>query len=103
MDFVILADHRVKLKESENKDKYLDLPREPKRLEHEGDNDSNCNCCARYNLQRISKETGRRGNNRACGDHPEYSIIKIGLNTKKSPGDLRRLAVTQTPVKKTIN
>ena len=27
------------------------------------------------------------------------SIIENGQNTKKSPGDLRRLAVTQTPVK----
>ena len=31
------------------------------------------------------------------GDHPNYSIVKIGQNTKKSPGDLRRL-VTQTPM-----
>ena len=27
-----------------------------------------------------------------------YSIIKISQNTEKSPGDLRKLAVTQTPV-----
>ena len=33
------------------------------------------------------------------GDHSNYSIIEIGLNTEKSPGDLRKLAVTQTPVK----
>ena len=26
-------------------------------------------------------------------------IIKIGQNTEKSPGDLRKLAVTETPVK----
>ena len=32
------------------------------------------------------------------GDHPDYNIIKIGQNTEKSPGDLRTLAVTQTPV-----
>ena len=32
------------------------------------------------------------------GDHPNY-IIEIGQNTEKSPGDLRRLAVTKTPVK----
>ena len=30
------------------------------------------------------------------GDDPNYSIIEIGHNTKKSPGDLRRLAITQT-------
>ena len=33
------------------------------------------------------------------GDHPNYSIIKNGQNTEKSPGDLRKLTVAQTPVK----
>ena len=33
------------------------------------------------------------------GDHPNYCIIEIGQNTGKSPGDLRRVAVTQTSVK----
>ena len=33
------------------------------------------------------------------GDHPNYSIIEGGQNTEKSPRDLRRLAVTQSPVK----
>ena len=28
------------------------------------------------------------------GDHSDYNIIKIGQNTQKSPGDLRRLAVS---------
>ena len=32
MDFAVPADHRVKLKESEKKDKYLDLTRELKEL-----------------------------------------------------------------------
>ena len=32
------------------------------------------------------------------GDHPNYSIVEIGQNTKKSPQDLWRIAVTQTPV-----
>ena len=32
-------------------------------------------------------------------EHPNNSIIENGQNTKKSPGDLRRLAVTQSPVK----
>ena len=31
--------------------------------------------------------------------HPNYSIVEIGQNTEKSPGDMRRLAVIQTPVK----
>ena len=32
------------------------------------------------------------------GEHPNYSIVEIGQNTEKSPGDLRKLAVTQTPI-----
>ena len=32
-------------------------------------------------------------------DHPDYSIIKIGQNIEKSPGDLRKIVVTQAPVK----
>ena len=35
---------------------------------------------------------------RTCRDHQNYSTVEIGQNTEKSPGDLRRLAVTQTPV-----
>ena len=31
---------------------------------------------------------------RTSGDHPNNYIIEIGQNTEKSPGDLRRLAVT---------
>ena len=34
------------------------------------------------------------GNKRVNGDHPNYNIVEIGQNTEKSPGDLRRLAVT---------
>ena len=36
---------------------------------------------------------------RTSGNHANYCIIEIGQNTEKSPGDLRRLAITQTPVK----
>ena len=32
VDFAVLADHRINLKESEKKDKYLDLARELKKL-----------------------------------------------------------------------
>ena len=39
VDFAVPADHRVKLKESEKKDKYLDLVRELKKetVKHESD------------------------------------------------------------------
>ena len=33
------------------------------------------------------------------GDHPNYYIVENGQNTEKSPGDLRKLAVTQSPIK----
>ena len=64
-------------------------------MEYESDGDTNCNWCTQYSHQRISTGTGGLGNKRTRGDHPNYSIIKISLNTEKSPGDLRRLAVTQ--------
>ena len=32
-------------------------------------------------------------------NHPDHNTTKTGLNTEKSPGDPRRLAVTQTSVK----
>ena len=48
----------------------------------------------------ISTGTGGFGNKRMTGDYPNSRIIGIGQNSKKRPGDLRRLAVTQTPVEK---
>ena len=46
VDYAIPADHRIKLKECEKKDKYLDLARELKKTkEHVGDNYTNCNWC----------------------------------------------------------
>ena len=47
----------------------------------------------------IIKRTERFGNNGTGGNCPNYSIVEIGQNTEKSPGDLRRLTVSQTPVK----
>ena len=65
-------------------------------MEHESDGDINCNWCTWYSHQRFSLGTGGLGKKRISGDNPNYSIIKIGQNTGKSPRDLRRLAVTQT-------
>ena len=47
----------------------------------------------------LLKDLGRFGSWRTCEDFPNDSIIENGQNTEKSPGDLRRVAVTQTPVK----
>ena len=60
-------------------------------MEHEGDSDISSNWRARYSHQRIDKGSGGLIND---------SIVEIGQNTKKSPGNLRRLAVTRVPVEK---
>ena len=96
VDFAVRADHRVKLKESEKKGKYLDFARKLKKLWNM--KVTNCNWCSWYSHQKIIKETEGLGNKRTSGDHPNYYIIENGQNTEKSPRDLRRLAVTQTPV-----
>ena len=100
MDLAGAADHRIKLKESAKKDKYLDLARELKKmLKHESDNYTNRDWCFWYSHPRIIKGTGGLGNKRTSGDHPNYYIIENGQNTEKSPGDLRKLAVAQTHVR----
>ena len=55
---------------------------------HVGDGGTNYGWCTWDNPQKIEE-------NRSFGrDHPVYSIIKIGQNTEKSPGDLKRPNVT---------
>ena len=94
MDFAVPANHRVKLKENEKKDKYLDLARE-----NERDVYTICNCYSWYSHQRINKGTGGLGNKRTIRDNQNYCISEIDQNTEKSPGDLRKPTVTQTSMK----
>ena len=101
VDFVVVADPRLKLKVSEKKDKYLDLARDLKKkktVENYDDNYTNHDWCFWYSHQRIIKGTGGFRNLWMNGYYPNYSIIDNGQNSGKSPGELRRLAVTQTPV-----
>ena len=49
-------------------------------------------------LQGLVRGPGRVGN-QTSQDHPNYSIVEVGQNTEKSPGDLKKLAITQPPVK----
>ena len=69
-------------------------------MKHKSDGAINCDRSTRYSHQRIDKGTRGRGNKRESRDHLDYSIVEIGWNTEKGPGDWRRLPVTQTPVKK---
>ena len=41
--------------------------------------------------KKIGERTGRLRNQKTCRDHLDYSIIKIGQKTEKSPGDLKKI------------
>ena len=50
VDFVVPANHRIILKESEKKDKYINLAREfEKAVEHESNDCANFDWCVRHN------------------------------------------------------
>ena len=52
VDFAVLADHRLKIKEIDERDRYIDLARELKFMERESYSITNCNWCTWSNLQR---------------------------------------------------
>ena len=66
---------------------------------HESVDCTNCDWCFWHSDWRIIEGPGGFGNWRTSGDHPNDSNIEDGQYTEKGPGDLRGLAVTQTPVK----
>ena len=99
VDFTVPVDRRVKSKESKIKDQYLDLAKRLKKLWNMkvtvipiviGALITVTNGLAQ-GLEDLKMRTTR--------NHTNNCFIKIGQNTDKSPGDLRRLVVTQTPVK----
>ena len=95
MSFAVLADNWVKLRGSEKRDKYLDLQENFKKtIEHESDQDTNCNMHVLYSPQKNFTGIGGLGNKRTRRDYPNYTIFEIGQNTRKSPRDLKRLAIT---------
>ena len=68
-------------------------------MDHEGDGGISCNRFTWNDFKMIGKGTGKIGNQKTSRNHPSYSFVKISQNIEKSPGDLRRIAVSQTPVK----
>ena len=97
MDFSISADHRVKVKENEKRDEYLDLARKlKKKLWNMKLMVISIVISALY--QKIGIGVRGFGYKRTSWNHPKYSIAEIGQNSKKSSGELRRLAVSHTPV-----
>ena len=102
MDIAVPGDLKVKLKETERRDKYLDLARElTKIVEKESNVYSNCNWST-YTvtewLIKRQKDLQKREIPNKSGNHPN-SIIEIGQNTEKSPKDFKRLGFPQTQVK----
>ena len=88
------------MKECEKKDKYLDLAREPKKLWNKKVKIIPIVIGAFGTVtKRFFKWTGVLGNWWKNGNHLNYNIIENGQNSENSPGDLRRLAATQTTVK----
>ena len=66
-------------------------------MTHESVGNTNCQWHARNSHQWICRWTGGLKNKRTSGEHLHYNIVVIDQNMK-SPGNLRRLAVTQNPV-----
>ena len=73
--------------------------RTEKAVENDGQRNTNLGRCIRNSHQEVGEETGVIGNQRENRNHLNYSMAEISENTQKSPGDLIRLAVTQSPVK----
>ena len=72
------TDHRVKLNESEKKNKYFDLARELKKLWNMKVTIIPIAVGVLGSHQKINKRTGGLGNKRTGGDHPNFCIIEIG-------------------------
>ena len=68
-------------------------------MEEEGDDDTNCVWYTLDSSQKISTRTEKIENKMTSRNNSDQSIIEIHKNSKKSPGELRRLFVTQTPVR----
>ena len=56
VDVPVPADHRVKIKESKKIDRYLDLARELKTMEHEGDGDTKSIWCTSNSTKVLKKQ-----------------------------------------------
>ena len=63
------------------------------------ESDTNYKWSDRNRLKKLIKEIVRVRNRKRCRGHLNYSMTKIDQNTEESPGDLRRLPVTQIPMK----
>ena len=96
--------HKVKIKESKKRDKYLDLVRELKMLWNMKVTVipivvGALGAIPKGLIKGLEIRLENKRTSRDTRDHQDYSIIKISQNTKHNPEDLRRLAVTQIQVR----
>ena len=94
MDFAVPVEQRVKGKRKKRQVLWPCL-RTKIAVKHQGDGDTNCKCRTLNGPQLFEKVTERVRNRRTNRDYPDYSIVEIGQNIEKSPGDMR----TQTSLK----
>ena len=106
MNFAVSVDHRVKLKESEKRDKYLHLGRELDKKNYGIEKVTVIPIVTAVlgeTHKRFGTVTGRLGRYRTSRAHLGYSNYNVHQNTEKGPADLRILAVTQTSEKPSAN
>ena len=97
VNFAVPDDRRVKIKENKKRKKYLHLT-----LKQQWKMEMTIIATVIGTFGRSLKATkgdGKAGNRRTNWDHPDNSVVGIDRNKEKNSRDLRRLAVTQTPVK----
>ena len=94
MDFAVPADHRVKFKERQKKDRYLNLGMELKKtVEHE----IVIGVIGSVTKGLIQGQEDLEITSRV--ETIQTTTLMRSARIWKNPGDLRRLAVTQTPMK----
>ena len=77
MDSTVPVDYKVKPKESEKRNKFLDVTKKPqKTMENEDDIDINCNWRSQYSLQRTGKGTGGFENKGTSGNQPNTALVR---------------------------
>ena len=79
------ADNRLEIKENGKRDKYFTLllnnKKKKKDREQKSDGGANCIWSTWNDFQRLGKEAGKVGNQRASRDNLNYSNTKLGQNT----------------------
>ena len=101
MNFAVLRDNRTKIKIKKRQERQVHRPcqRTKKKLWNVKVTVMPIIIGRFESPPKLCTEAGRVKNEKASRGHPNYSIVKIGQNIEKKPGDLKRLVFIRTPVK----